>query len=111
MATLLGHSGVAHQQQVMHLHDPVDTLGVGPRTPGFSGVAAQNGMDTPIAVGGHVGDDGLDILQQFPIRKGWASSGSGRGACGTRSDIRPGDTQRLADGLHPKIPSRFVSPR
>jgi hypothetical protein len=49
-------------------------------------------MDTPIAVGGHVGDDGLDILHQFPIREWWTSSGSGRGICGTRGDIRTGDT-------------------
>lgn len=104
MATLLGRSGVAHQQQIVHLHDSVNALGIGPRTPGFPGVAAQNGMDTPIAVGGHVGDDSSDVFHQFPIREWWASSGSGRGACGTYSDIRPGDTQRLADGLHPKIP-------
>lgn len=89
---IIGRSGVAHQQQIVQLHDPVNALGIGPRTPVFPGIAAQDGMDTPIAVGGHVGDDGLDILHQFPIREWWTSSGSGRGICGTRSDIRPGDT-------------------
>lgn len=29
-------------------------------------VVAQNGMDTPIAVCGHIGEDGSDIFHQFP---------------------------------------------
>ena len=55
--TIIGRSGVTHQQQIVQLHDPVDALGVGPRTPVFPGVAAQDGMDTPIAAERPAGSD------------------------------------------------------
>ncbi len=69
MEPIIDRFGVAHQQQIVQLHDSVNALGIGPRAPVLPGVAAQDGMDTPIAVGGHVGDNGLDILHQFPIRE------------------------------------------
>lgn len=49
-------------------------------------------------------NDGFDFFHQLLIREWWASSGSGRGPCGTRGDIRAGDTRSFADGLHSKIP-------
>lgn len=65
---IIDRSGMTHQQLIVQLHHPVDALGIGPRTPQFPGIPTQDGMDTPIAVGGRIRDDGLDVLHQLAIR-------------------------------------------
>jgi hypothetical protein len=53
----------------MNAHYPVNPLAVHGRAALGDGVAAQDSPDARVAVGRHIGNDGLDPLQQFPIRQ------------------------------------------
>lgn len=53
---------------MVQLHDP-GRRAWEPCLAVFSGIPAQDGMDPAVAVGGHVGDDGLDIYPQLPSRE------------------------------------------
>ena len=61
-------TGVTLEQQPVLAHDPVDPLVVGRCQPTMLlGLAPQDGVNAPVALGGHVGDDGLDTLQHPAI--------------------------------------------
>ena len=66
------------EQQPMHLHDAVDALGIGRRAPGLLGLAAQQGMDAAIAVGGQIGDEQPDVGDQLGIWQRRSSTRSWR---------------------------------
>ena len=67
VAAFLATFAIALEQQTVHLHDPVDALRVGACAPGRVGLAAQQGVDATIAVGGKIGDECADIGDQFGI--------------------------------------------
>jgi len=48
------------EQEAVHLHDPVNPLGVRRRPPIPLGLPAQKGMDAPIAIGRQIRDERLD---------------------------------------------------
>jgi hypothetical protein len=64
--TPLVPANVAIEQRAVSLHAPVDSLVIGrfcsQRLP------LENGVDPPIAVGRQLGDDRLDLEDQFLIR-------------------------------------------
>ena len=68
MAPLLPAAVVALKQQPVHLHDPVDPLGIGRCAPDPGSLAAQKGVDPAITVGGQIGDQRPDVADQVGIR-------------------------------------------
>src|ERR1700758_5805231 len=58
----------------VNTHDAVDALAVDRLTPFGDRLTAQNSPDTPIAVGGHVGDHRFDIGKQPIFRQRRAAS-------------------------------------
>lgn len=96
------------EQQPMHLHDAVDALGIGRRAPGLLGLAAQQGMDAAIAVGGQIGDEQPDVGDQLGIRQRWSSARSWRWSITRRRQMRAGDAERVGYRGHRTSPGNEV---
>ena len=101
-------TGVALEQEPVHLHDPVDPLHVrrGPALP--LGLATQEGMNPSIAVGGQIGDEPLDRGEKASIRQRRATSTT-QGAPLPGREMRARDAQGCGDRAHRPSPGHEVT--
>lgn len=79
VATLVRLAAMALEQQAMHLHHPVDPLGIGRRWPAIARLPPQERVDPAVAIGRQLGDQGLNTRDELFLgkRRSAAASGSG----------------------------------
>lgn len=79
VAALVTLSAMTLEQQAMHLHHPVDALGIGRRWPAIARLPPQERVDPAVAIGGQIGDQGLDTRDELLLgqRRSAAAACSG----------------------------------
>jgi hypothetical protein len=99
---------MALEQKPVQLHHAVDPLHVRHGPTFLLGLAAQQGMNPPVAVSGQVGDDRLDRGEEIGV-------GQRRTATTTRDGPLPGremrarDAQRRGDRAHRPSPGHELT--
>lgn len=73
VATLVTLAAMALEQQAMHLHHPVDALGIGRRWPAIARLPPQERMDPAVAIGRQIGDQALDTRDELFLGQ-WRSA-------------------------------------
>jgi hypothetical protein len=101
MLPLLAGSGMALEQQPVHLHDPVDPLHVDRRAAFFAALTPQQRMDASVAVGRLAGDQHLDLGDKLRIGRRAPATPLARPlqSC-LHSQIGASDPERMGDRLH-----------
>ena len=88
------------EQQAMRLHHPINPLVVGWSPALLMRSARQSGLHPPIAVGGHGGDHGLDLLDQGGLRQGRPATRRGGLRLCLLDEIRARHPEGLGDDTH-----------
>jgi len=79
VTTIICLAAMALEQQAMHLHHPVDPLGIGRRWPAIARLPPQERMDPAVAIGRQLSDQGLDARDELLLgqRRSAAAACSG----------------------------------
>lgn len=65
VTTIICLAAMALEQQAMHLHHPVDPLGIGRRRSAIVCLPPQERMDPAVAIGRQFGDQSLDMRDEI----------------------------------------------
>ena len=114
MAALADAARMALQHKAMSFHHPIYALGVDGRASRAARLPPQKRPDPAVAIGRLSADDRLDVAHEIIVRLGGSPNslkGLGESRLAAGRDVRTGNAERLANGLHRVSPLGAESAR
>ena len=84
----------------MHLHHPVDPLGIGRRRSAIACLPPQERMDPAVAIGRQFGDQSLDTRDEIFLGQRRSAAAARRGLAPGRQEMLPRDAERVRHLAH-----------